>query len=128
MVAVIGGSDELAENIHIDPRDLMSAILAMIVISTIGWSVAGMRGMVPLLKSRVRLILFVTVGVWAGYDYYALRLPVPELLLNFVGLAPALLAWAGGLVGLLVGVVSPDKWSFDSVRSRMLGSKGSNNS
>ena len=125
---MVDGSDELAENIHIDPRDLMSAILAMIVISTIGWSVASMRGMVPLLKSRVRLILFVTVGVWAGYDYYALRLPVPELLLNFVGLAPALLAWAGGLVGLLVGTVSTDKWSFDSVRSRMLGSKGSNNS
>jgi beta-N-acetylhexosaminidase len=128
VVAVVDGSDELAESIHIDPRDLMSAILAMIVISTIGWSVASMRGMVPLLKSRVRLILFVTVGVWAGYDYYALRLPVPELLLNFVGLAPALLAWAGGLVGLLVGTVSPDKWLFNSVRSRMLGSKGSNNS
>jgi beta-N-acetylhexosaminidase len=127
-VAVVDGSDELAESIHIDPRDLMSAILAMIVISTIGWSFASMRGMVPLLKSRVRLILFVTVGVWAGYDYYALRLPVPELLLNFVGLAPALLAWAGGFVGLLVGTVSPDKWSLDSVRSRKLGSKGSNNS
>ncbi len=128
VITVIDGSDELSESIHIDPRDLMSAILAMIVISTIAWSIAGVRGMVPLLKSRVRLMLFVTVGVWAGYDYYALRLPVPELLLNFVGLAPALLAWAGGLVGLLVGTLPPGKWSFDSVRSRMLGSKGSDDS
>ena len=128
LFTVTDGSDQLAETIHIDPRDLMSAILAMIVISTIGWSVASMRGMVPLLKSRVRLILFITVGVWAGYDYYALRLPVPEFLLNFVGLAPALLACAGGFVGLLIGTLSPGKRSFNSVRSRMLSSKGSDHS
>ena len=71
----------------------------------------------------MRLILFVTVGVWTGYDYYALKLPVPELLLNFVGLAPALLAWAGGFVGLLFGTITPGELSFDSIRSRMLGSK-----
>ena len=93
VITVIDGSEEVPESVHIDPRDLMSAILAMIVISTIAWSIAGVRGMAPLLKSRVRLMLFVTVGVWAGYDYYALRLPVPELLLNFVGLAPACLLY-----------------------------------
>lgn len=126
--AVIDVSDMLDESIHIDPRDLMSAILAMIVIGTIGWSLASMRGMIPLLKSRVRLILFVTVGVWTGYDYYALRLPVPEFLLNFVGLAPALLAWAGGFVGLLLGAITPSEISFASVRDSILGSKGSDDS
>ena len=126
--AVIDVSDMLDESIHIDPRDLMSAILAMIVIGTIGWSLASMRGMIPLLKSRVRLILFVTVGVWTGYDYYALRLPVPEFLLNFVGLAPALLAWAGGFVGLLLGAITPSEISFGSVRASVLGSKGSDDS
>ena len=128
VITVIDNNDALEDSVHIDPRDLMSAILAMIVISAIGWSVASMRGMAPLLKSRVRLILFVTVGVWTGYDYYALKLPVPELLLNFVGLAPALLAWAGGFVGLLVGTITPGELSFDSIRSRMLGSKRSDDS
>ena len=50
---VIDVSEMLDESIHIDPRDLMSAILAMIVIGTIGWSLASMRGMMPLLNSRV---------------------------------------------------------------------------
>ena len=125
---MIDDSTESPPNVHIDPRDLMSAILAMIVLGGLGWSVASMRGMVPLLKSRVRLLLFVTVGVWSGYDYYALRLPVPEMLLGFVGLAPALLAWSGGFIGLLVGIYSPGKLLVDHIKLRKLGGKRSNHS
>jgi hypothetical protein len=106
----------------------MSAILATIIIGGVAWSIAGMRGMAPLLKSRIRLLLFVTVGVWSGYDYYALRLPVPEMLLNVVGLAPALLAWTGGFIGLLVGNISPEQLVVNSRELRKLGSKRSNDS
>ena len=128
VITMIEDTTESPPNAHIDPRDLMSAILAMIVIGGLGWSVASMRGMVPLLKSRVRLLLFVTVGVWSGYDYYALRLPVPEMLLGFVGLAPALLAWSGGFIGLLVGIYSPGKLLVDYIKLRKLGGKRSNHS
>ena len=128
VITMIDDSVEVSGNVHIDPRDLLSAILAMIVIGGLGWSIARIKGMVPLLKSRVRLLLFVTVGVWSGYDYYALRLPVPEMLLSFVGLAPALLAWTGGFVGLLVGVFSPGRLLADNIRLRKSRSKRSDHS
>ena len=128
VITMIDDSVEVSGNVHIDPRDLLSAILAMIVIGGLGWSIARIKGMVPLLKSRVRLLLFVTVGVWLGYDYYALRLPVPEMLLSFVGLAPALLAWTGGFVGLLVGVFSPGRLLADNIRLRKSRSKRSDHS
>ena len=128
VVEVIDDGTESEANVYIDPRDLMSAILAMIIIGGVAWSIAGMRGMAPLLKSRIRLLLFVTVGVWSGYDYYALRLPVPEMLLNVVGLAPALLAWTGGFIGLLVGNISPERLVVNSRELRKLGSKRSNDS
>lgn len=128
VVKVVDDSTELEPNVYVDPRDLMSAILAMIVIGGVAWSFAGMRGMAPLLKSRVRLLLFVTVGVWSGYDYYTLRLPVPEMLLNFGGLAPALLAWTGGFIGLFVGIISPGRLLANNRKSRKLGSKRSNDS
>jgi beta-N-acetylhexosaminidase len=128
VVEIIHDSTESEPNVYIDPRDLMSAILSMIVIGGVAWSIAGIRGMVPLLKSRIRLLLFVTVGVWSGYDYYALRLPVPEILLNFGGLAPALLAWTGGFIGLLAGNISPERLLANSRELRKLGSKRSNDS
>jgi len=128
VITMIDDSVEVSGNVHIDPRDLLSAILAMIVIGGLGWSIARIKGMMPLLKSRVRLLLFVTVGVWLGYDYYALRLPVPEMLLSFVGLAPALLAWTGGFVGLLVGVFSPGRLLADNIRLRKSRSKRSDHS
>jgi len=93
----------------LDPRDLLSGVLAMVVLSGIGWSAARIRGMVPLLRARFRLMMYVIVGVWAGYDYYALQLPGADRLQFLGGLAPALFAWTSGILALLVGLLWPTK-------------------
>jgi len=95
---------------HLDPRDLLSAVLAMVVLAGVGWSAARMRGLAPLLRARFRLLLYVTVGVWAGYDYYALQLPAAALFREMGGAAPALFSWGGGLVALLLGLLWPGAW------------------
>ena len=81
----------------------------MVVLSGVGWSAARIRGMAPLLRARFRLIMYVIVGVWAGYDYYALQFPGADRLHFLGGLAPALFAWSGGFLALLVGLLWPPK-------------------
>ncbi len=95
---------------YLDPRDLLSAVLAMVVLAGVGWSAARMRGLAPLLRARFRLLLYVAVGVWAGYDYYALQLPAAALFRGMGGAAPALFSWGGGLVALLLGLLWPGAW------------------
>ena len=89
---------------HIDPRDLLSATLAMVVLSGAAWSAARVRGLAPLLRTRFRLLLYVTVGVWAGYDYYALQLPGSAFFRGMGVMAPALFSWGGGITALLIGI------------------------
>ncbi len=95
---------------YLDPRDLLSAVLATVVLAGVGWSAAGMRGLAPLLRARFRLLLYGAVGVWAGYDYYALQLPGAALFRGMGGVAPALFSWGGGLVALLLGLLWPGSW------------------
>ena len=95
---------------YLDPRDLLSPALATVMLGVVAWSAARMRGLVPLLRERVRLLLCVAVGVWAGYDYFALQMPAAALFREMGGLAPALFAWGGGIAALLVGLLWPDKW------------------
>ena len=95
--------DDLEDISHLDPRDLLSPILGMIVLGAFGWSMTIDRNHTLLLMSRIKVLLYITIGVWIGYDYYALGLPVPEFLNKYVGLAPAILSWVGGIIGLLFG-------------------------
>ncbi len=110
---------------HLDPRDLLSAVLAMVVLAGAGWSAARMRGLTPLLRARFRLLLYVAVGVWAGYDYYALQLPGAALFRGMGGVAPALFSWGGGLVALLLGLFWPRAWLRRRTVSDRTNSEGS---
>ena len=83
-----------------------------------------MRGLVPLLRARLRLLLYVTVGVWAGYDYYALQLPGAGMFRGMGGVAPALFAWGGGIVALVLALFWPGTWLFRATGSKLTDGEG----
>ena len=109
---------------YLDRRDLLSAVLAMVLLAGVGWSGARMRGLVPLLRARLRLLLYVTVGVWAGYDYYALQLPGAGMFRGMGGVAPALFAWGGGIVALVLALFWPGAGLFRATGSKLTDGEG----
>ena len=110
---------------YLDPRDILSAVLAMVVLSGVGWSAVRMRGLVPLLRLRLRLLLYITIGVWAGYDYYALQLPAAAFFRGMGGVAPAMFAWGGGIAALLLALFLPGTWLWRVNGSDLAGAESS---
>ncbi|MFQ5407812.1 MAG: glycoside hydrolase family 3 N-terminal domain-containing protein [Anaerolineales bacterium] len=85
----------------VEVRDLLSALLALVVFGAAGWRISNSDGRA--ISAGVKIVLAVAIGVGAGYNYYALQLPGWAVLDELGSLGPTFTAWAGGGIGLLVG-------------------------
>lgn len=81
--------------------DLLMALIALAVLGGAGWRLTNSRG--DAVSAGVKLFLAIAIGVFAGYNYYALGLPGAMALKALGALASPLATWSGGLAALIVG-------------------------
>ena len=86
----------------VEVRDLLSALLALLLIGGTGWRFSRSQGRA--ISGGVKVVLAVAIGVGLGYNLYALGAPSNLLRAESLGsLAPTVAAWTGGLIGLVFG-------------------------
>lgn len=81
--------------------DLAMALIALAAIGGCGWALT--RSRTEAVSVGVKLSLVVAIGIFAGYNYYALGLPGAILLSSFGDWAVVVAVWGGGLAALGVG-------------------------
>ncbi len=87
--------------VGLDLSDLFSAFFALVTIGGVGFWWSNSRGQA--ISGGVKLVLLVAIGVWLSYNYYAVSGPGVSSLSSIAGIAPTLLSWGGGLIGLGLG-------------------------
>lgn len=81
--------------------DLLMTIGTLIIMSVVAARVTHSRA--EAVSAGVKLFLIMAIGVLAGYNYFALKLPGYETLKQLGGWAVPLTVWGGGLIGFGVG-------------------------
>jgi len=81
--------------------DFLAALLALITLGGLGWMLT--RSRTEAVSAGVKLLLLVSIGIFASYNYYALGWPGVMLLRPLGDWAVVAATWGGGLAALGLG-------------------------
>jgi beta-N-acetylhexosaminidase len=85
-------------------EEFILGILGVFLIAGISYSIASIR--LSENASRLRFVFITAIGALIGYNYFALRMPGSDLMINQIGeIASLILAMLGGSIGLVLTMV-----------------------